>query len=280
MQKRYTPRRGDTPLDILAYAQRVAEATSLGTQPAPTTIAEPALCFDRAGRPITPQQTRAFHVGTVPANKGKTYKATPPSVAECMAMLNACPPDIFGRRRYAATVLLWQGALRAFEMLALRDSDLDPQSGSIIIGHGKGDKAATITMAAWAWPFLEEWRALRHELPDPDGPLVCVIDGPTAGQAWNTSALRGEIRRLARKAEVRRRCAPHQLRHAWAIQALQGQLPLRAIQLHLRHSNIGITDVYFQGLGVDISHSEVYKQQVPMVPATALLSVVPGAAAS
>jgi integrase len=269
---RYAPRRGAPPLlDVLATAQRVAEASDAAFAPAPVAMPK----FDAAGRRRTPQQSSEFRRGVAPNNKGKTYKATPPSVAECMAMLNTVPPTVAGSRLYASIVLGWQGAMRAFEVLALTESDLDDQTGAINIRHGKGDKASTISMAAWAWPFLADWRTRRHELPNPTGPLICVVAGPTTGNAWNTSSLRHSLHALAHQAGVRRRCAPHQLRHAWAIQALQAGTSLRAIQLHLRHANIGITDVYFQGLGVDISHEEVFKQSVPMVPATALLAPTP-----
>jgi integrase len=267
-------------LDILATAQAVAEAN---TTTEPSESLELALFtgkrYDVLGRRITPQQTPGFHRGVSPANKGKEYKPTPPSVAECMAMLHACRPDIHGRRLYAALILLWQGALRCFEALALTENDLDEASGSIRVRHGKGNKTATIKMAAWAWPFLAEWRDLRTELPNPSGPLLCVIGpvhgvGSTAGQPLATTQMRSQVRAIARQAGVKRRVAPHQLRHAWAVQAYTAGVPLRAIQTHLRHENIGVTDTYLQGLGVGISHDQVYQQSVPLIPATELLTAM------
>jgi site-specific recombinase XerD len=52
----------------------------------------------------------------------------------------------------------------------------------------------------------------------PVGALFCVIDGATPGRAWSASAARVELRQLALKAGVRRRFAPHQLRHAHAVE--------------------------------------------------------------
>lgn len=37
--------------------------------------------------------------------------------------------------------------------------------------------------------------------------------------------------------------------------------------------NIGITDTYLQGLGVDVALNEVYAQPIPTVPATELLAL-------
>jgi hypothetical protein len=60
------------------------------------------------------------------------------------------------------------------------------------------------------------------------------------------------------------------------VQAYTAGVPLRAIQLHLRHENIGITDTYLQGLGVGVSHDQVYQQSVPLIPATELLTAMAG----
>jgi hypothetical protein len=54
----------------------------------------------------------------------------------------------------------------------------------------------------------------RPAAGEPVGPLFCVIDGPTRGRPWCATAVRSELRLVAARAGVRRRFAPHQLRHA------------------------------------------------------------------
>jgi site-specific recombinase XerD len=71
--------------------------------------------------------------------------------------------------------------------------------------------------------------------PLPLGPLFCVIDGPTRGRPWSAAAVRGEFRRLAAEAGVRRRFAPHQLRHAHALELAREGVPLNIIQRQLGH---------------------------------------------
>jgi hypothetical protein len=51
---------------------------------------------------------------------------------------------------------------------------------------------------------------------EPMGALFCVIAGPTRGRPWSSANVRVELRRLAAQAGVRRRFAPHQMRHAHA----------------------------------------------------------------
>jgi integrase len=105
-------------------------------------------------------------------------------------------------------------------------------------------------MDAWAWSdHLAPWLAGRVELPV--GPLFCVIDGPTRGRPWSATAARGELRRYALAAGVRRRFAPHQLRHAHAVELAREGVPLSVIQRQLGHSYLSMTSVYLQGIDVE-----------------------------
>jgi site-specific recombinase XerD len=51
-----------------------------------------------------------------------------------------------------------------------------------------------------------------------------------------------------RRGGVRRRFAPHQLRHAHAVEPAREGVPLIVIQRQLGHSNLGITSIYLQGI--------------------------------
>ena len=45
-----------------------------------------------------------------------------------------------------------------------------------------------------------------------------------------------------------RRFAPHQLRHAHAIEFAREGVPLNVIQRQLGHGDLGVTSVYLQGI--------------------------------
>jgi integrase len=77
---------------------------------------------------------------------------------------------------------------------------------------------------------------------------VCVINGTARERHWSSAAARAELRRTAAAAGVRRRFAPHQLRHAHAVDMAREGVPLVVIQRQLGHSNLGITSVYLQGI--------------------------------
>ena len=92
----------------------------------------------------------------------------------------------------------------------------------------------------WGWEQVRRWLDARAELPV--GPLFCVIDGPTRGRPWSGAAVRTEFRRLAARAGSGRRFAPHQLRHAHALELAREGVPLNIIQRQLGHANPG-TDI-------------------------------------
>jgi site-specific recombinase XerD len=74
--------------------------------------------------------------------------------------------------------------------------------------------------------------------------LFCVIHGPTAGREWEPSSARRQLGRTAAAAGVRRRFAPHQLRHAHAIEMSHEGVPLVVIQRQLGHAHLGVTSIY------------------------------------
>ena len=169
--------------------------------------------LDAAGRRRSPATLPGYHAGRPPRNKGMHYPADPPTVDEIVAVMRHAPDHRHGWRLRAMIVVLWRAGLRIQEALVLAEPDLDPRRGSVLVRQGKGGgRRREVGMDAWGWEQLQPWLNARAELPV--GPLFCIIDGSTRGRPWSGAAVRSEFRRLAARAGVRRRFAPHQLRHA------------------------------------------------------------------
>jgi site-specific recombinase XerD len=96
-----------------------------------------------------------------------------------------------------------------------------------------------------------------------------VIDGPTRGRPWCATAVRSEFRLVAARAGVRRRFAPHQLRHAHALELAREGVPLNLIQRQLGHTNLGTTSIYLQGIDPEEIITAVRARRPPMMSATA-----------
>jgi site-specific recombinase XerD len=189
--------------------------------------------IDAAGRRRSPITLPGHLAGRSPHNTGMSYPADPPRVEEIIAVMRQAGEDRHGLRIRAVIAVLWRGGLRISEALALSETDVDQGSGSLLIRHGKNDKRREAGMDEWGFDHLDSWLEQRVQLPV--GPLFCIIDGPTRGRAWTATAVRREMRELAAQAGVRRRFAPHQLRHAHAVELAREGVPVDIIQRQLGH---------------------------------------------
>ena len=227
--------------------------------------------LDAAGRRRSPATTPGFRTRIAPRNKGQRYPADPPTVDGIVAVMRQAGHDRRGDRLTALMVVLWRAGLRIHEALSLTETDLDQRRGSILVRHGKGDRRREVGMDAWAWSAIQPSAADRAELPV--GALFCVIDGPTRGRAWSDSAAGVELRDLALKAGVRRRFAPHQLRHAHAVELMHEGIPPPLIQRQLGHSHLSTTGTYLEGINSEEIISIVHARRAPMMHASAGLAL-------
>jgi site-specific recombinase XerD len=167
-----------------------------------------------------------FHAGRPPRNKGVRHPADPPTVEDIIAVMHQAGDDGHGVRLRGLIAILWRAGLRIHEALALAEADLDARRGSLLVRHGKGGRRREVGMDAWCWEQLQAWLAVRVQLPV--GPLFCILSGPTRGRRWSTAAARTDLRKTAAAAGVRRRFAPHPLRHAHAVGLAREGVPLIA----------------------------------------------------
>jgi len=166
-------------------------------------------------------------------------------------------------------VILWRSGLRIQEALSLGEADLDQRRGSLLVRQGKGGRRREVGMDTWGWQQLQPWLDRRLEFPV--GPLFCIVTGATRGRHWANAAARADLRRTAARASVRQRFAPHQLRHAHAVEMAREGVPLVVIQRQLGHSNLGITSIYLQGIDNAEIIETVHARRAPMVQLSTLL---------
>ncbi len=222
------------------------------------------LLLDAAGRRRSPATMPEFHTGRPPRNKGRRYPADPPSIEEIVAVMREAGDGLHGRRLRGLIVVLWRAGLRIHEALALGEGDLDRRRGSLLVRRGKGGRRREVGMDEWAWEQLQPWLDARAELPV--GPLFCIVTGPTRGRAWSNTAVRAQLRDVAARAGVRRRFAPHQLRHAHAVEMAREGVPLIVIQRQLGHTSLGVTSIYLQGIDSAEIIDAVHARRAPMIP--------------
>ena len=216
---------------------------------------------DRAGRRRSPATTSSLHRGIAPRNKGIRHPPDPPTVEEIIAVMRAAGDAADGVRLRGVIIALWRAGLRISEALALNVTDLDSDRGALLIRHGKGDRRREIGMDHRAWSPLEPWLQLRRTLPVRR--MFCVVRGPTRGRPCAAAGIRAQLHHAAVAAGVRRRFAPHQLRHAHAVEMSPEGTSLIVIQ----HADLAITSRYLRGIDNTEIIQAVHQQPEPTVPA-------------
>jgi site-specific recombinase XerD len=189
------------------------------------------IVVEAAGHRRQPVTLPGYHAGRPPRNKGQHYPADPPTVEELIVVMRAAGASPDGVRLRGLIVILWRAGLRIGEALALNETDLDPDRGALLIRHGKGDKRREVGMDRWGWSHLEPWLEVRRTLPV--GRMFCVVRGPTRGRPCAAAGIRAQMHHAAVAAGVRRRFAPHQLRHAHAVEMSREGISLIVIQRQL-----------------------------------------------
>ena len=228
----------------------------------------PTALLDCAGRRRSPATMSGFHQGRPPRNKGLRYPPDPPTVEEIIAVMRVAGDRPDGLRLRGVIVVLWRAGLRISEALALQESDLDRTRGAVLVRRGKGGKRREVGMDRWAWEQLEPWLSIRDRLPV--GALFCVAPPAAAPARHRAFASNCATRHVppGSAAGVRRRFAPHQLRHAHAVEMSREGVPLVIIQRQLGHADLGITSAYLRGIdNTEIIHA-VHERPAPMIPAS------------
>jgi site-specific recombinase XerD len=230
-----------------------------------------SVLLDVTARRRSPAATPGYLCGQKPRNKGLRYPPDPPRPEEIVLVMRKTGHSAHGLRIRALIAVLWRGGLRISEALALTETDVDARRGALLIRHGKGNKRREAGMDDWGFEHLDAW--LEHRVQMPVGPLFCVIDGSTRGRPWAATAARAELRRLATDSGVRRRFAPHQLRHAHAVELAREGVPVNIIQRQLGHTDLGTTSTYLQGIDPSEIINTIHARRQPTIPASAGLDL-------
>lgn len=194
--------------------------------------------------------------GLRPGNAGKKYPPTPPEPEEVVAILDrlwrpGLNPKLhtLGLRNRALTVVLWRAGLRIHEALLLIPSDLNFDRCMVTVRRGKGGKRGLCGIDRKALEEVGEWIVERARRGFTDAqPLFPVVEGQTRGGPLNQAYVRTVLHRATREAGITKRVAPHQLRHACAVDLARSKVSIPLISRQLRHSNIATTSTYLQGI--------------------------------
>lgn len=210
------------------------------------------------------------HDPTLNIDSPKQWKVLPKSLArdEMEIMLSAPRSASNGKQGEAIALrdramleVLYAGALRVSEIIAVKLEDLKLELGYVLV-RGKGDKERIVPLGKSAQEMLAAY--MKHSRPVLTGertsPLLFLGRGArklTRQRVWQM------VR--ATSSSMGRNASPHMLRHSCATHMVENGADLRTVQTILGHADISTTQVYTH-LALDRLKS-VYQKHHPRAKA-------------
>lgn len=149
------------------------------------------------------------------------------------------------RRDTAIIYTLLDTGLRASEFCALYVSDLDMNTGEIVVRKGKGGKKRSVFVGKRTRKAI--WHYLAQREYDDNDPLFAAI----GNRRMSKDTLYVLMKRLAKRAGVKD-CHPHRFRHTFAIFYLRSGGDLLTLQALLGHSSLEMVKRYAKIAKVDL----------------------------
>ena len=179
--------------------------------------------------------------------------------------------------------LLYGSGLRQNELLNLRVKDVDFEMNTLTVRQGKGDKDRSTLLPQTLRPHLEKQiafvaklhkrdvedgygdvympNALARKYPSAPKELgwqflfpsttigACPRTGVLRRHHLHHTALRKQVSRARRNAQITKPVRCHTFRHSFATRLLQQGYDIRTIQKLLGHSDVSTTEIYTHVLG-------------------------------
>ena len=140
--------------------------------------------------------------------------------------------------------------LRVSEVSQLKLEDIDLKRGgnSLIVKHGKGDKARVVKFNSSLKSLIQDYLEYRTT----DSPYLFTSERQ---DHMFTTAIQKVFKKWAKKAGLPARYSIHSCRHYYATALLRVSKNLRLVQQQLGHSSPQTTTVYATALDEEISEA-------------------------
>jgi integrase/recombinase XerD len=150
-------------------------------------------------------------------------------------------PDISkeeGIRDRTILELLYAAGLRVSELVALKQADVDLNSG-LVVCYGKGSKERRVPIGKSAIHWLQQYAGAKAGYGRQSLPNLFTHRGKPLTRQFVWTIVKNQARSAGIKA-----ISPHTLRHSFATHLLQRGADSRSVQALLGHSDISTTQIY------------------------------------
>ena len=134
---------------------------------------------------------------------------------EFMAMMAACTNS----RDRALISLMYESGARIGEVGSMRVKDVSFDDYGVLIWLPRSKTVKRKLRLVYSTRYLAEWLE-DHPLKDPDSPLWIKLSGKGRLKAMEYADMRMQIKRIAKRAGIKKRIYPHLFRHTRATRLL------------------------------------------------------------
>jgi site-specific recombinase XerD len=151
------------------------------------------------------------------------------------------PRDIRDR---AILEVMYATGIRRAELVSLTIYDVEINTGTLRIEHGKGDETRLVPLTENAKStlklYLEEARNCFAVEP---GQISLFVSSRSGGKLDAADIVR-IVQKACKNAGIKKHITPHTLRHTCATHLLKGKADIRQIQKLLGHRRLSSTEIY------------------------------------
>jgi integrase/recombinase XerD len=147
----------------------------------------------------------------------------------------------------AILTTMYSSGLRISEAINIKFEDIDSERNTVYIRKGKNGKSRYADLSNKNIKILRDyykkyWRK-RFGKSKSDNYLFCIYNKNTP---ITSRTVRGELKKAAKKANIKKKLTPHTLRHSIAVHMLESGIDLIAIQRFMGHKAITSTCIYLR----------------------------------
>lgn len=149
-----------------------------------------------------------------------------------------------GLRDRAILETMYSAGLRVSELVALRDSDLDPHQ-QIVRVRGKGRKERISPLGSYAWKAIKRYAKVRQRDAKTEAlGRAAPVFVNRFGRILTTRSVGRMLEKHIAVAGLDSRTSPHTLRHSFATHLLDRGADIRSVQELLGHKSLATTQIY------------------------------------